>query len=60
MPALLAPDRGAAPGGSDEFFRPNLAFYIDTRPALDGYEGVKMRAGRFWNELVGEKEGGKK
>ncbi|KAK4051014.1 Cytochrome c1 heme lyase [Microbotryomycetes sp. JL201] len=30
-------------------FRPNLAFYIDCRPALDDWEGVSMRWTRWWN-----------
>ena len=28
------------------------SFYIDARPALDNWEGVKMRAERFWEEWV--------
>ncbi len=31
----------------------NLSFYLDVRPALDNWEGVKMRAQRFWGQLVG-------
>ncbi|GAA5839196.1 hypothetical protein JCM5353_007219 [Sporobolomyces roseus] len=27
---------------------PNLAFYIDCRPALDGWEGVRMRFRKYW------------
>jgi len=26
----------------------NLSFYLDVRPALDSWEGVKMRVERFW------------
>ena len=32
---------------------PNLAFYIDVRPALDSWEGVRMRWTRFWGGLSG-------
>lgn len=31
----------------------NLAFYMDVRPALDNWEGVKMRVSRFWERWVG-------
>ena len=31
----------------------NLAFYIDARPALDNWEGVKMRTTRFLERWVG-------
>lgn len=41
--STAAGQSGAAGGGM-----PNLAFYIDCRPALDDYEGVRMRASRFW------------
>lgn len=51
--ALDPPDRGAARTGSEENFIPNLAFYIDTRPALDGWEGVRMRMGRVYKGIVG-------
>lgn len=50
LPALLAPDRGAEKGGSEDSFRPNLAFYLDTRPALDDLEGWRMRGNRFVNK----------
>ncbi|KAJ7582592.1 cytochrome C1 heme lyase [Mycena floridula] len=26
----------------------NVSFYLDVRPALDSWEGIKMRLGRFW------------
>ncbi|GAA6048533.1 hypothetical protein JCM3770_006540 [Rhodotorula araucariae] len=39
------PPAGQAP---EENFRPNLAFFIDCRPALDGWEGVRMRFNRYW------------
>ncbi|GAA5940986.1 hypothetical protein JCM3775_001113 [Rhodotorula graminis] len=29
-------------------FRPNFAFFIDCRPALDGWEGIRMRFNRYW------------
>ncbi|KAK4050330.1 Cytochrome c1 heme lyase [Microbotryomycetes sp. JL221] len=35
--------------GAVDNFKPNLAFYIDCRPALDDWEGVKMRMTRWWN-----------
>jgi hypothetical protein len=28
--------------------QPNLSFYLDVRPALDGWEGARMRIARFW------------
>ncbi|KAF5324800.1 hypothetical protein D9611_004507 [Ephemerocybe angulata] len=31
----------------------NLSFYLDVRPALDNWEGVKMRVGRFWSSFIG-------
>ncbi|GAA6030438.1 hypothetical protein JCM8097_009108 [Rhodosporidiobolus ruineniae] len=34
--------------GVEANFMPNLAFFIDCRPALDGFEGVRMRFNRFW------------
>lgn len=58
LPALLAPDRGAEKGGSEEMFRPNLAFYLDVRPAVDGVEPAMMRAGRFWRKVSGAKAQG--
>ena len=39
----------AAPGG----LPPQLAFYLDVRPALDDFEGVKMRVRRSLNRLFG-------
>ncbi|KAJ7074223.1 cytochrome c/c1 heme-lyase [Mycena amicta] len=29
------------------------SFYLDVRPALDNWEGVKMRTERFWSRLLG-------
>ncbi|KAG8703985.1 Cytochrome c1 heme lyase [Ceratobasidium sp. 394] len=33
--------------------QPNLSFYLDVRPAIDNWEGVKMRLERLWTEWVG-------
>ena len=30
------------------------SFYIDARPALDSWEGVRMRAERFWEQWAGK------
>ncbi|POY74469.1 hypothetical protein BMF94_2468 [Rhodotorula taiwanensis] len=38
----------AAVARPEESFRPNLAFFIDCRPALDGWEGARMRFNKFW------------
>ncbi|CCM02922.1 uncharacterized protein FIBRA_05036 [Fibroporia radiculosa] len=32
----------------------NLSFYLDARPALDNWDGVKMRAQRLWERWVGK------
>ena len=32
----------------------NLSFYLDARPALDNWDGVRMRAERFWERWVGK------
>ncbi|BGP18056.1 hypothetical protein JCM10213_008408 [Rhodosporidiobolus nylandii] len=57
---LLAPDSGAGAGGGDKGvernFVPNLAFFIDCRPAVDGWEGVRMRFNRYWGLGGGEEE----
>lgn len=44
-----------SPSGQDEPPRPedtmkmpNLAFFIDCRPALDGWEGARMRFNKYW------------
>lgn len=29
------------------------SFYLDARPALDNWEGVRMRASNFWDTWVG-------
>ncbi|KAG9047812.1 Cytochrome c1 heme lyase [Tulasnella sp. UAMH 9824] len=31
----------------------NTSFYLDVRPALDNFEGIKMRFGRFWDQWFG-------
>lgn len=31
----------------------NLSFYLDVRPALDDWEGVRLRAERFWEQWIG-------
>ena len=31
----------------------NLSFYLDVRPALDNWEGVRLRAQHFWNRCAG-------
>jgi cytochrome c heme-lyase len=31
----------------------NLSFFLDVRPAFDNWEGVKMRAERFWGRWLG-------
>lgn len=33
----------------------NLSFYLDVRPALDNWEGVRMRASNFWERWIGSK-----
>ncbi|KNZ60063.1 uncharacterized protein VP01_1618g1 [Puccinia sorghi] len=30
---------------------PNLSFYLDVRPALDSWEGIRMRLLRAWDEI---------
>lgn len=32
----------------------NLSFFLDVRPALDNWEGVRMRAEHFWERLFGK------
>ncbi|EPT05938.1 hypothetical protein FOMPIDRAFT_1039250 [Fomitopsis schrenkii] len=32
----------------------NLSFYLDARPALDNWDGVRMRAERFWERWAGK------
>ncbi|KAL1947689.1 hypothetical protein VTO73DRAFT_13413 [Trametes versicolor] len=31
----------------------NVSFFLDVRPALDGWEGVRLRTERFWQRWVG-------
>ncbi|KAL6309027.1 cytochrome c/c1 heme-lyase [Sparassis latifolia] len=40
---------GHAPGSAN-----NLSFYLDARPALDNWDGVRMRMERFWGRWVGK------
>ncbi|KAM0790069.1 hypothetical protein ACM66B_005397 [Microbotryomycetes sp. NB124-2] len=42
-------DQPAASNETADNLKPNLAFYIDCRPALDDWEGVSMRWTRWWN-----------
>ncbi|BGP01706.1 Cytochrome C1 heme lyase [Rhodotorula toruloides ATCC 204091] len=53
-PLILPPSPSNSDKGPEEVFRPNLAFFIDARPALDGWEGVRMRFNRFWGLDTGE------
>ncbi|KAG1904126.1 cytochrome c/c1 heme lyase-domain-containing protein [Suillus fuscotomentosus] len=39
--------RGAGPSSN------NVSFYLDVRPALDNWEGVKMRAENIWQDWFG-------
>jgi len=41
-------------GRSDGPSSNNLSFFLDVRPALDNWEGVKMRAERFWDRWFGK------
>lgn len=45
------PGRGADALTSGRSGTPNLAFYIDVRPALDGWEGARMRWLRTWSDI---------
>ncbi|GAA6004094.1 hypothetical protein JCM10207_002423 [Rhodosporidiobolus poonsookiae] len=42
------PSGGEGDKGVEDNFRPNLAFFIDCRPALDGWEGARMRFNKYW------------
>lgn len=35
----------------------NLSFYLDARPALDNWDGVRMRVERFWERWTGKLRG---
>ncbi|PPQ64000.1 hypothetical protein CVT24_009374 [Panaeolus cyanescens] len=37
-------------GRSTDPSKGDVSFYLDVRPALDGWEGVKMRLERFWKQ----------
>jgi len=39
-------------GKADEKIKGNLSFYLDVRPAMDDWEGVKTRAMGWWNQLT--------
>ncbi|GAA5864996.1 hypothetical protein JCM8547_004266 [Rhodosporidiobolus lusitaniae] len=54
---LLSPAGQEGEAKVEEMFRPNLAFFIDCRPALDGWEGARMRFKRYWG--FGGEEGKK-
>lgn len=55
-PPSSSPSSAAAPA-PEANFRPNLAFFIDCRPALDGWEGVRMRFNRYWGLAQAEGAG---
>lgn len=38
--------------GSNSANPQNLSFYLDCRPALDSWEGIKMRTGRFFSSCL--------
>ena len=40
-------------GHSDGASSKNLSFFLDVRPALDNWEGVRMRVERFWRRTFG-------
>ncbi|SCV73924.1 BQ2448_6354 [Microbotryum intermedium] len=56
--SLLQPQGGSATSRTDVFTRPSLAFFIDCRPALDGWEGVRMRVDKVREEWFGSSRGG--
>ncbi|GAA6015528.1 hypothetical protein JCM11491_004383 [Sporobolomyces phaffii] len=43
-----SPSAPSAPRPEETMKMPNLAFFIDCRPALDGWEGVRMRFNKYW------------
>ncbi|GAA5864140.1 hypothetical protein JCM3774_006394 [Rhodotorula dairenensis] len=48
-PGTSATESSATPTPTPEqMLVPNLAFYIDCRPALDGWEGLRMRFNKYW------------
>lgn len=34
---------------------PNLSFHLDVRPALDNWEGARMRMARAWDDAFGRR-----
>lgn len=65
LPKPLPPPTSSSSSGSTDVFAqaremPNLRFFIDCRPALDSWEGVRMRTGRWWTKWTGGGEEGKK
>ena len=52
---LARSSEDGAPSGAEANLRPNLAFYIDVRPALDDWEGVRMRWSRWWVNTFGRR-----
>ncbi|GAA5838627.1 hypothetical protein JCM9279_003808 [Rhodotorula babjevae] len=55
-PSSSSSSSAAAPA-PEANFRPNLAFFIDCRPALDGWEGLRMRFNRYWGLAQGDGAG---
>lgn len=45
--------RGGASTGASAGLPPQLAFYLDVRPAIDSFEGVKLRVRHSLNRLFG-------
>ena len=31
----------------------NLSFFLDVRPALDSWDGIRLRTERFWGQMFG-------
>ncbi|KAM0748696.1 cytochrome c and c1 heme-lyase [Meredithblackwellia eburnea MCA 4105] len=53
---LLSSSSTSNGAGSENNFRPNLSFFLDVRPALDDWEGFRMRGVRYWGWGLGKKE----
>ncbi|KDE05282.1 hypothetical protein MVLG_04314 [Microbotryum lychnidis-dioicae p1A1 Lamole] len=51
--SLLEGGSSSAKSRTDMFTRPSLAFFIDCRPALDGWEGVRMRIDKVRENWLG-------
>jgi cytochrome c heme-lyase len=41
-------------GKSDGPASKNLSFFLDVRPALDNWEGIRMRVEHFWERWFGK------